>query len=197
MYKAISALFIVVSLALISVLWLDSKHSHSIAIINLDKVATEIGRTEIISNKVNDFVSTQKKKLNERKNELEAKIADLKDQIGQAPTQKQSQQLLSMTRQAEIEIKRRVALIQQQAEQLKVKLVLEFKNELTPIIRNVAQQRQFDVVEVMSPTHIYIHPRIDISDDVINMALNLNGVNSDEKKESSPQLSGEKKASSP
>jgi len=169
MGKTIAGGLTVSILIIMAVLWNDS--NHSVAMIDLDKVANEIGRAELIAGKVNSFVKDEEVVLNKFREELNKAINNLKESTGEKATKEQSQELSLAIRKAEAEIQKRIAIIQKKASELKVKLVLEFRNELTPIIETIAIDQKFDVVEIFSPRQIYINQEIDISDDVVSHIL--------------------------
>jgi len=177
MGKTIAGGLTVSILIIMAVLWNDS--NHSVAMVDLDKEANEIGRAELIASKVNHFVKTEKVVLNEFRGALNKAINDLKETAGDKPTKKQSQELLQAIRKAEAEMQKRIAIIQKKASELKVKLVLEFRNEVTPIIETIAVDQKFDVVEIFSPRQIYINQEIDISDNVISHILKTKPKKSD------------------
>jgi len=168
MFKAIAALAVTM-LVIVGVLWNDS--NHSVAMIDLDKVANEIGRTELISDKVQSFVTVEEGKLNEFRKELNKVIEDLKKEQGNKPSKKQTQQLTLTIRRADAEMQQRISIVQKKAADLKVSLVLNFRNELIPTIKAVAKDGKFDVVEILSPRQIYINPEVDISDEVVSRIL--------------------------
>lgn len=172
MYKIL--VLVVLAIALVVVKPFFSVSNNSVAIIDLDKVANEIGRSEIISSEVQAYIEKEKEQLQLFRDELTLKLNNFKQEIGAYASEEETQQLLIATRNAEIEISKKAQQIQQEAEELKIKLVFSFKEEMRPIIRNVAQNRQFNLVEITSPAHLYINPKVDISDDVIDIVLELN-----------------------
>lgn len=172
MYKIL--VLVVLAIALVVVKPFFSVSNNSVAIIDLDKVANEIGRSEIISSEVQAYIEKEKEQLQLFRDELTLKLNNFKQEIGAYASEEETQQLLIATRNAEIEISEKAQRIQQEAEKLKIKLVFSFKEEMRPIIRNVAQNRQFNLVEITSPAHLYINPKVDISDDVIDIVLELN-----------------------
>ena len=52
-----------------------------------------------------------------------------------------------------------------------MKLVLDFKHEVEPIARQLAQSKGFAIVAIKSPEYLYINPDADITDAVIDKLL--------------------------
>lgn len=171
MNKIIITVLVAIFLTLVAAF--VTERNTSVAIIDLDKVANEIGRSDIMTTEIQNFVTAEEVKLTEYRDEIASKIKNLKEEMGQNPSREQSQQFLLAARNANNEIQKRIALVQQQRDLLKVKLVRDFRNEINPIIRHIANEHQFSIVEVMSPSHLYIDPKINISDKVVDELLQL------------------------
>ncbi len=143
------------------------------AIVDLDKVAVAIGRSDVITDEVDAFISAEEEKLQATKQEFIALIEKVQQTIGEEPNQEESKQLVQLTRKSNIELQKIAGAIRNSTDQLKVALVSQFRNEVEPIVRQVAEARSFSLVEIKSPGYIYIKSEIDISDDVIDKLLML------------------------
>ena len=139
-----------------------------VAVIDLDRVARAIGRDEVIAARVQGYADEQSSSLNRLRDDLREQLAQAKAGFGDEPSDEQQQNLAQLTARSDLQLQQEITKARQSAEQLKVDLVLDFKQEVQPVARRVAQARGLSVVLIQQNGMLYVDPDSDISDAVID-----------------------------
>lgn len=139
-----------------------------VAVIDLDRVARAIGRDEVIAARVQGYADEQSSSLNRLRDDLREQLAQAKAGFGDEPSDEQQQILAQLTARSDLQLQQEITKARQSAEQLKVDLVLDFKQEVQPVARRVAQARGLSVVLIQQNGMLYVDPDSDISDAVID-----------------------------
>lgn len=139
-----------------------------VAVIDLDRVARAIGRDEVIAARVQSYADEQSNSLNRLRDDMREQLLQVRAGFGGAPSDEQQQNLAQLTARSDLQLQQEITKARQSAEQLKVDLVLDFKQEVQPVARRVAQARGLSVVLIQQNGMLYIDPDTDISDAVID-----------------------------
>ena len=145
-----------------------------VAVIDLDRVARAIGRDEVIAARVQSYADEQSNSLNRLRDDMREQLLQVRAGFGDAPSDEQQQDLARLTARSDLQLQQEITKARQTAEQLKVDLVLDFKQEVQPVARRVAQARGLSVVLIQQNGMLYVDPDTDISDAVIDELQRLN-----------------------
>jgi len=149
------------------------KSNSTIGIVDLDKVATAMGRTDVLSSTLNKSRAGEKEKRENSRKILLIKIEKMKKEIGLNPTKEQSADYKKIMREANRQLQPTAVEMENLTEESKVILLREFREQVRPIIKQVAKEKNLLLIEIKSANTIYINSKIDISDDVIAKVLRL------------------------
>lgn len=139
-----------------------------VAVIDLERVAEATGRNKSIAGRIQDYVKQQETGLQKLRKELNSKLAAEREKVGKKPASKEQQRLGQLTADYEQQLRQEVNKVSQAADRLKVNLVTDFKNEVTPVARRLAQQKGLSVVMAKQSAMLYIAPEVDITEGVID-----------------------------
>lgn len=138
-----------------------------VAIIDLGKIAADIGRDKSMDNKVSIFVKSQQDLITKLRDDFKNKLAEEEKKMGKKPKKKDKEKYAQMTQQAEFKLRQEISLAERDAVQLRTRLALEFRKEIEPIAIKVATADGFSVVFIKQPAMLYIETSVDISGKVI------------------------------
>ena len=139
-----------------------------VAVIDLDTIAAAIGRDKVINTRVQEFAKEQEKKLTQLRDELQAQLAEEKQKLGDSPNDQDQKKFSQLAETSEIRLRQQIAKVEKVADNLQVKLVLDFKQEVTPYARRVATARCMGIVMIKQNDLMFINPVSDITDSVID-----------------------------
>jgi len=176
----LSLTVVILTVFLMKVIVFDKSNS-TIGIVDLDKVATAMGRTDVLSSTLNKSSAGEKEKRENSRKILLIKIEKMKKEIGLNPTKEQSADYKKIMREANKKLQPTRIEIDNATDEDKIKLVREFRKQVMPFIKGVAKKRNISLVEIKSPNTIYINSKIDISDDVIERLLRRQVMGKDSK----------------
>lgn len=138
-----------------------------VAIIDLDAIAAATGKSKEIRDAIAGLAKQRETELTQLQTDLIAKVDAEKDKLGKKPSAKQQQSLTEMALKARQELQQNIALAKQQTQQLRVKLINDFKQEILPVAVKIATQKNYSVVLVKGPSLFYIDSNADITSAVI------------------------------
>ena len=144
------------------------KSDGRIAIIDLDEIASAIGRDKDITQRVQLFVKDEESKLTALRDELRVNIAQEEKALGEKPSKEQQEQFNQLSNNSEVKLRQEIAKVEEMAAQLRIDLVLEFKKQVEPVARRVVTSRGISVIMIKQNAMLYIDPASDITDDVID-----------------------------
>lgn len=147
-----------------------------VAVVDLDKIATAIGRDKVINTRVQEFAKEQEKKLTQLRDELRAQLAEEKKKLGDSPNDQDRKKLSRLAENSEIRLRQQIAKVEKVADKLQIKLVLDFKQEVTPYARRVATARCMGIVMIKQNDLMFINSVSDITDAVIDDLQKYPGV---------------------
>ncbi len=139
-----------------------------VAVLDLDVVATAIGRDKVITEQVLSFAKEEEEKLMRLQSELQQQVSSANEKLGEAAGEEEKQSLNSMVVQARTQLTRELGQARQSAQQLRLQLVREFAIEVQPVARRAAESRGLTIVMVKQPGLLVVSPEVDITDAVID-----------------------------
>ena len=140
----------------------------AVAVIDLDKVATAIGRDKVISDKVEQYARSEEERLRKLREELRDEFTTARDKLGKSPSQEELATLNQQRTQSDNRLRQEITGAQQAAEKMRTELVMEFRVEVEPAARRIAQERGMDLVMIKQPIFLFADPDTDITDAVID-----------------------------
>ena len=99
---------------------------------------------------------------------MQAQLAEEKQKLGDSPNDQDQKKFSQLAETSEIRLRQQIAKVEKVADNLQVKLVLDFKQEVTPYARRVATARCMGIVMIKQNDLMFINPVSDITDSVID-----------------------------
>ncbi|MCH2204093.1 MAG: OmpH family outer membrane protein [Fuerstiella sp.] len=145
-----------------------TQHSGGVAVVDLDRVAKELGRDVTMVQQLQQQQTGLTQKLAAVKSSFEKQLTETFEELPETPDEEQTKQLLNMKRNANI----RLATYRKQAgtalEQMKNSVITSFRSEAMPVARDVAKERGLSVVLTSNDSVVFTFDKtVDITDDVI------------------------------
>lgn len=141
--------------------------SSGVAVIDLNAIAKATGRDEAINERMEAARVDLNAQLTQIAGDLENELKEQKDKVGTSPKPAEQQQLQEMAVQAQRQLAEKQQLAQQKAQQVQLELVNEFKRQVQPIAKNVANEQGANVVVVLDDAILWFDSSADITDEVI------------------------------
>jgi len=142
--------------------------SYPVAIIDLDKVATSTGQSKVFEDEISIFTDTAQRQLNKIKDELNTQLETAKLELGKKPSQKEQTEFQKKSIAAQIRLKQELAQSERLLQQKRSQLAQQYRQSIDPTIRRVAQQNKAQIVMLKQANLLYIAPKSDITDAVID-----------------------------
>jgi len=139
-----------------------------VAVVDLDRVARELGRdTEMVSS-INTRASALNTQLKTAQQSAVQQLGGIKDKLGENPDVEAQKQYVLAQRSASLQLNKLRQQAGQQVGQHKVALVKKFREDAKPVALQVAQSRGFSAIATTSDLFHYDSTN-DITDDVIKL----------------------------
>lgn len=146
----------------------DDQKSQTVAVVDLDKVATSTGQMRVIEEEIRIFAEDAQTTLNQIKDELNTQIETAREGLGEKPSQQQQQEFQKTTLTAQLTLKQELAQGERLVVQKRAQLILDYRNSIEPAIRRVATRAGVKVVLIKQPNLLYVDTDADITDAVID-----------------------------
>lgn len=140
----------------------------NVAVIDLDAVAAAIGRDKLISKRVEEYAKDQEQRLNTLRAEFQRLLGEQKEKLSESSSDEDRQAFSRLAGESENRLRREIGEVQKSAEELAVSLVMDFKQEVLPVARRVAQGKNMHVVMIKQNAMLYVDPSVEITNDVID-----------------------------
>ncbi len=142
----------------------------SVAVVNLDKVAQELG----LASQFTQIVNSQQRQLQDQLNNvlqsMQSNFDKQRQEFGEEPTDEQQRQLQQLQAVANQRINNMRAEAQQQTAQLQQSLADQVRAMLKGPVQKIAKQRGLSLVLVDQNNAFYTAEGVDITDSVIEIA---------------------------
>jgi len=140
-----------------------------IAVVDLDKVATETGRTRQLGQNLEMAQNSLNQELTKYFNEAKDKLDTKKKQSGES--EEDQKQYAELERAESIKLGQIKNVAQNKLAQFNQKQIADFRDELKPIAQEVAAKRGLGIVIPKNPGILLsVDPGVDITDEVIKVA---------------------------
>lgn len=140
-----------------------------IAVVDLDKVAAETGRTRQLEQSLGVAQSSLNQELTKYYNEAKDKLDTKKKQLGDST--EDLKQYAELERAESVKLNQIKTVAQNKLAQFNQKQIADFRDELKPIAQEVAAKRGLGIVIPKNPGILLsVDPGVDITDEVIKVA---------------------------
>lgn len=136
-------------------------------IIDITTVAKALGRDEVMARQLEQTQAQLNQQLRSITQDLNTRIRDKREQIGEDAAEEDRQALEALTLQARNTLEQSRELARQQALAYRSSLVQEFQAEVRERAAHIARQRGATVVLLADQASLWFDPRSDITDEVI------------------------------
>ena len=139
----------------------------SVAVIDLNAVAKATGQDEAMRVKAAAARNELQSQLEQVAVNLDQQLNQEIEKIGDNPTAEQEQQLQQMNQNARMQLAELQQMAQQQAGQIEVAVVDEFKDQIRPLAEKVARDKGTSIIVTQDQSVFWYDASIDITDEVI------------------------------
>ena len=139
-----------------------------VAVIDLDRIAGALGRDDLMTQRLQEAVQQRQQNVAMIRDTLRAQLEEETARLGRNPTEEQKARLNQLTAAADTRMREVLARADQEGNQLRTRLILEFREEMEPVARRVAAERGLSIVMVKQDHMLYVDPEVDITDVVID-----------------------------
>jgi Skp family chaperone for outer membrane proteins len=151
--------------------WACSNYTSSkggVAVVDLDEIAKQLGRSEQMANTVQATAGTLSDRLVKAGNQLNAQLAKMKAGLGEMPSQEDAQKYLQTQRAAQLQFNQATQQVRNALDQTRVKLVADFRTETRPHAQKVAAEKGLHTVFTKNDAVVFaFDDAVDITDEVI------------------------------
>jgi Skp family chaperone for outer membrane proteins len=136
-------------------------------IVDATAVSGALGRDKDLEQQMQDAGQRLQKQIEEQQTKFQAEINAKRESFGENPTQQQQQQLARMAQQAGQKLRRLQAMAQQRMQQLQARVINQFRDELSPVVKQIARENDAQLVLMNNNSVLWYDPAIDVTDQVI------------------------------
>lgn len=136
-------------------------------IVDLAAVAKATGQDVAMQKRMDDSRAELTAQLQDVAANLENELNEHRDKLGDSPTVAEQQELQQKITAAQQQYSQTQAAAQQQVQQFEADVVLQYRESLRPILRDIATARGASVVRVADTAILWFDPAVDITAEVI------------------------------
>jgi Skp family chaperone for outer membrane proteins len=145
-----------------------TERSGGVAVVDLDRVANELGRSAVMLQRLQQQQNGLNQKLASVKTSFEQQISENFEKLPEEPSEEEAAKLLNMKRNANIQLASYKKQATSALGQLKNSAIAGFRAEAMPIARDAAKERGMSVVLTTNDSVVFAFDKaVDITDDVI------------------------------
>jgi len=139
----------------------------STVVVDLAVVAKATGQDAAMQKQMDDGRQEISIQLQEVATNLENELNEEREKIGESPTEAEQQGLQQKISEAQQQYSQTQAAAQQQVQQFEAGVVLDYRESLQPIVREIAKAHGASVVRLADTALLWFDPEVDITDEVI------------------------------
>jgi len=136
-------------------------------IVDAVAVSRALGRDQDLQQQMEDAGQQFQKQIQQQQNKYQAEINAKRESFGDNPTEEQQQQLARMAQKANQNLRRLRSMAQQRMQQVQASLINQFRDELTPVVKQIARENDAQLVLINNGSVLWYDPAIDVTDQVI------------------------------
>lgn len=145
----------------------ERNNNGAMAVVDLDKIASATGRDTVIAEQVQLFTTEQEANLTKLRDKFRSDIEQEKKKLESGPVKGDQEDINQLTQSRENLLREEIGKVEAAVRQLRVNLVMDFKAEIEPIARRVADERGMGVIMIKQDAMLYVAPTSDITNDVV------------------------------
>lgn len=120
--------------------------SGGVAVLDIDKVAEELGVEDSVKTSLVDMQNDLNSELQKAQANLQAQMKNAEEQAGENPTDEAKRQLIQTNQQLNVQFNQMKAQAQQQLANERVKKISDFREQIRPYAMEAAKAKGLDVV---------------------------------------------------
>ena len=140
---------------------------NTVAVIDLTAVTKATGVDEVLIGKMEQATAELNAQLSEAAAVLEKQLQEKKGKLGKSASKEQQQEVQQFAVNASQKLQQNKAMAQQKAQQYKVGLLMEWRQQIQPVVKAIADKHNAKVVLVASPSLMMFDDSVDITAEVI------------------------------
>jgi len=138
-----------------------------VAVIDLNVIVKAAGRDGEINERLERARDELNAQLARIASDLEEELRDQREKLGASPEPAEQQQLQEMALRAQRELAEKRQLAQQKAQQFQAEMINEFKRQVQPLAKKVAEKKGAKIIFALDDTLLWFDSAIDITDEVV------------------------------
>jgi len=146
---------------------LDKSSSKNVAVLDVEVIIKATKQDEIFQTQIKQADTDLSNQLKSMAAELEKQLADIKNEIGDKPSEEDLAKYQQKVQQSNIGLRQKQELARSKLQQYKNAIVVEWRKKIQPTVQLVAQENGADVVMISSPSIMWFSDSVDITDEVL------------------------------
>lgn len=146
----------------------SSKSRYAVAVIDLAEVAKATGRNAEIQQALKEFTENEQERLQLLRENLAENIQKNKQQLDEHKDQEEQTALKNLVKQSNLALRREMAKVRNKTGVVRREMIRDFKAEVLPLAREVAESQGIKIVMIRSGNMLYSAPEVDITRQVID-----------------------------
>jgi Skp family chaperone for outer membrane proteins len=140
----------------------------TVALIDLDAVASRLGRDKVITAQLKAKNDTLSDTLSKERDKLQSELNEKQQALGEKPTDEQKAEFVKLGQGLNTELQTKLQTAREQLNAEQVDLVRQFREEVKPVAQKVAAKKGMNLVIVRSDIVVLsADATVDITDDVV------------------------------
>lgn len=140
-----------------------------VLVLDLSKIAKATGRDKIIAEQMEQANARLEQQLTDFKETIKLQLFEEKSKIKSKNDKQAQQNLQEFVLKAQKQMQFAQTQAKQKSQQYRVKLVQDFKDEVKPLAKQIAQNRDASIVRFIDASSLWHSELVDITDVVITM----------------------------
>ncbi len=143
-----------------------------LGMIDLERVASELGRTQTMQQTLMAQEQAAQQTIGNIQKQYAQQLDQMRARVGETPTAEQEQELAQFVRGAQQRMQREIGNAQQQLERTRITLSSQFRDEIKPYIRQLAEETHKSAILFKSDSLVlYATESVDMTDALINKLI--------------------------
>lgn len=163
------AIAILMAIALLSAGYFgfSSKTGNGVLVVDLSVVAKAIDRDSEITQQMLQAEAYLNRQLSDIKNTLEKELLEANSKLDKKSNDEEKEKVKTLTYQAGNKMRQAQGTARSKAQQYQASLLQKFRNEIRPIVKKIAHERNASMVRFADSSILWFDDAIDITDEVI------------------------------
>ncbi|MGH8559593.1 MAG: OmpH family outer membrane protein [Methylococcales bacterium] len=136
-------------------------------VVDVISVAGALGRDDLIQKQVQDANAQLNEQLTQIKTKLEQQLKEEASSLNQSKSESGTEKIKELTTQLQMKLSQSQLLAKQKSEEYRSGLLLDFRNEILDVARDIAKTRHALSIRIANNDLLWYDPSIDITAEVI------------------------------